>query len=209
MMSMWASLGYAIAVCMVVVVVPIIVRLITCVVRLPGDLKRYLATYPDAAYDHFVANPSHWAVFHGIPSISAVDKLPRLQRSVWGAKPVGPFTLRVPRLQNRVVTVYGISKDFGLSLATFVSQMRDKEKPTQRQEGTVEHAVSVPEDNNPVDENDPEVECLECGALVARELTKCPKCGWTWLAVEKEEDESSSPLDPDSGRTNLARDAGL
>jgi len=128
-----------------------------------------------------------------------------------GKKPVGPFTFRVPKLQNGAVTIYGIHRDFGLSLVAFVSQMQEREKPAQPQKGTLEpETVSVPEENS-MDENEPEVECLQCGTLVPKELTQCPKCGWTWLTVEKEDDEddSSGPLDPDSGRTNLAGDVGL
>lgn len=95
--------------------------------RLIQKLLPCIDAHADEVYDFFVARPEQWVVFIGTPSLLDVDRLPRMDKWMWGREPLGLPSFRVPKLQNALVTVFCISKDGLTDLLAFSSQI---DRPT-------------------------------------------------------------------------------
>jgi len=88
------------------------------------DLLRAISAVkrrPDDAYDFFSSHPEEWTLFNVAHTAVPADHVP-------SGKSVGPFEFRVPKLDNRTVTVYGKSKDCFQSLDQFLFSMKVKRR---------------------------------------------------------------------------------
>lgn len=82
----------------------------------PGrlDFWRFVAKYPDAAYDHFKSNDC-WKVFEDRRPENYRDIVPK---SEWA----GPFRISVPKLGDKSVYIFGRRSDFGHSQDDFLNK---------------------------------------------------------------------------------------
>ena len=110
----------------------ILVLLVIFSIRMFLAGRRYLAyvrRYSDQAYDFFVADNERWEVFEVASIDLIVDQLPKPSVLPMGML-FGPFQFRVPKRQNRVVTVCGKSVDCPAYFDQFVAKMTTSfEKP--------------------------------------------------------------------------------
>ena len=129
-MSIWTRALLGVGVCVVFLVLRATARLAFSTVRAlrtVRELTPSLQKYADAAYEMFLRAPDRWVVFRGIPSESDIRRLPRTDKWVFGRKPLGPWSFRVPQLGNGVVTVFGVSLDCGPDLVRFIHQKETEE----------------------------------------------------------------------------------
>lgn len=92
---------------------------------------QHIHHHPNAAYDLFCSDSKRWVV-HEIASPELIsDQLPSAkglpQRNL-----LGPFQFRVPKLQNRMITVYGKSKDCLKILSQFDKELTIQDKEEQK-----------------------------------------------------------------------------
>jgi hypothetical protein len=128
-MSIWSRALMGVGFCVLLLLLRAIVKSTFALVRVGRTVRELMPSiqkHADAAYEMFVAAPERWVVFRGIPSEWDVARLPRLDKWVWGRKPFGPYSFRVPALADGVVTVFGVSLDCGPELFKFIWQ-KDKE----------------------------------------------------------------------------------
>lgn len=124
-MNIWTRALLALGVCVLILVLRATTRLAVRTLRAlrtVRDVSPSLQKHADAAYEMFIGAPERWVVFRGMPSESDIRRLPRTDKWVFGRKPLGPWSFRVPQLGDGVVTVFGISLDCGLELVSFVHQ---------------------------------------------------------------------------------------
>lgn len=83
---------------------------------------RCVHNYPDEAYDYFMADDKRWLV-SDIADADLVATQFRVPSSLRYIRVLGPIQFRVPKRYNRVVTIYGKSKDCFESLERFAIKM--------------------------------------------------------------------------------------
>lgn len=79
------------------------------------DFWKIASNYPDKAYDFFAANDC-WKVFEdGLPD----DYQAFVPKELW----TGPFRLRVPKLGNKLIHIFGRHPDFEDSQNDFMKKV--------------------------------------------------------------------------------------
>lgn len=126
---------YVIMVLVLAIVAFVIVVNLREIARMNRDFHAWIKHHPDEAYDYFLTYPKRWRVFIGNIAVADLKYSPEFKdASLWKKLPLKRF--EVPKLGNRTVTVYEMSKDAAVSLMTFLEermprQQADHEKPKQ------------------------------------------------------------------------------
>jgi hypothetical protein len=107
----------------ILMLIVIIASVVTARVRRTLRYIEIINRYPDEAYDHFMSAPDLWLVYECATPELIPNAFPDASRLPQG-KLLGPFCFKVPKLQSRMITVYGKSINCLRSLDLFVYKMK-------------------------------------------------------------------------------------
>ena len=106
---------------LVIVVSAVVVRWIIQSRR----ILRVVREHPDDAYEFFRSHPDSWALFRVSASALRPDQVPAVTGAP-GRKPWGPLEFRVPKLNGRTVSAFGVTEACLADLKAFEKSTREK-----------------------------------------------------------------------------------
>ena len=109
------------AIVLVIIVSALIVRWIIQSRR----ILRVVRERPDDVYEFFRSHPDSWPLFRVSASALRPDQIPAVTGAP-GRKPWGPLEFRVPKLNGRTVSAFGVTEACLAELRTFEKSTREK-----------------------------------------------------------------------------------